>query len=65
MAAPDGTVLLSGKEEDVRYDAIDVLPASYGSFFDSVMSEDRLSNETLHVGRDLLRSWGANVGATV
>ena len=65
MAAPDGTVLLSGKEEDVRYDAIDVLPGAYGSFFDSVMSEDRLSNETLHVGRDLLRSWGANVGATV
>ena len=56
MAAPDGTVLLSGQEEDVRYDAIDVLPAAYGSFFDSVMSEDRLSNETLHVGRDLLRS---------
>ena len=49
----------------MRNDAIDVLLAAYGTFFDSIMSEDRLSNETLHVGRDLLRSWGANVGATI
>jgi len=65
MPAPAGTVSLGGREESVRNDAIDVLLAAYGTFFDSIMSEDRLSNETLHVGRDLLRSWGANVGATI
>jgi hypothetical protein len=50
------------KAERARNDAIDVLLAAYGTYFDGIMSEDRLTNETFHIGRDLLRSWGANVG---
>jgi hypothetical protein len=50
------------KAERARNDAIDVLLATYATYFDGIMSEDGLTNEAFHVGRDLLQAWGAKVG---
>lgn len=50
------------KAKRARNDAIDVLLATYATYFDGIMSEDGLTNEAFHVGRDLLQAWGAKVG---
>jgi hypothetical protein len=56
----DGRV--SRKPARARNDAIDVLLAAYGTYFDGVMSEDALTNEAFHVARDLLGAAGATIG---
>jgi hypothetical protein len=43
-----------------RNDSIDVMLAAYSTYFDGVMSEDRLTNEVFHIGRSLLESTGTS-----
>lgn len=49
--------------EIARNDAIDGLLATYGTYFDGIMSHDRLANEIFHVGRHIMRETGASTGA--
>lgn len=46
----------------VRNDTIDVLLATYGTYFDGVMSEDTLTNATFQDLRGLLQAYGVTVG---
>lgn len=50
------------RSEVARNDAIDGLLATYGTYFDGIMSHDRLANEVFHVGRHVMRETGAVVG---
>ena len=50
------------KGEVARNDSIDVMLATYGTFFDGVMSMDQLTNEVFHIGRSLLLSTGSSTG---
>jgi len=46
------------KPEKARNDVVDVLLATYGTYFNGVMSNDDLTNEVHHVGRYLLEADG-------
>jgi hypothetical protein len=50
------------KAELARNDSIDVLLATYGTYFDGVMSEDALTNEVFMATRLLLESTRARMG---
>jgi hypothetical protein len=50
------------KGEIARNDAIDVMLAAYGTFFDGVMSHDRLTNEAFHIARYVLQQTGGTTG---
>lgn len=45
-----------------RNDSIDVMLAGYGTYFDGVMSADRLTNETFVFAHDVLGRTGGTVG---
>jgi hypothetical protein len=50
------------KGEIARNDAIDVMLAAYGTYFDGVMSHDRLTNEAFHISRYVLQQTGGTTG---
>jgi len=45
-----------------RNDVIDIMLAVYGTYFDGVMSHDRLTGEVFTITRDLLERTGVSVG---
>jgi hypothetical protein len=50
------------KPQRARNDVIDVLLATYGTYFNGVMSEDALTNEVHHIGRFILEQDGVKMG---
>lgn len=50
------------KGQVARNDSIDVMLAAYGTYFDGVMSHDRLTNEVFHITRFLLSNTGTTTG---
>lgn len=53
---------VSRKAVLARNDTIDVLLATFGTYFDGVMSEDALTNEIHHVAWQMMQSLGATTG---
>lgn len=51
------------KPEKARNDVVDVLLATYGTYFNGVMSNDDLTNHVHHIGRYLLETGGVPLGA--
>lgn len=51
------------RPEKARNDVIDVLLATYGTYFNGVMSNDALTNEVHHIGRYILDSDGVELAA--
>lgn len=47
--------------EKARNDAVDVILATYATYFNGVMSEDALTNEVHHIGRFILEQDGVRV----
>lgn len=54
--------LVDRRPDRARNDVVDVLVATYGTYFNGVMSEDARTNELQHVTRQILAQIGVPVG---